>query len=249
MRSSESYRRDWQQPECIPCQITIMPHENHASSQGTARINKCQPFTPGIQQASLRYQPHTDRILSPLEPTHHNRRRTMLRIYKNLALAILFSLSLSTSASTCSFSKIEINPVTPENNNIFSGKSEFVEIRLNSEKDDANVSVFPEPPLIIINNKTGTECHINGGAWVRSSVFISSNTSMLATQEFSGSNDSLIFYSTATCRKITTIDISNATWELKDRKLRITRANAQGTATTEYAIDSKCTPKKFKPAN
>lgn len=179
----------------------------------------------------------------------HNRRKTMRRIYKTFALAILFSLSFSTSASTCSFSKMEINPITPENNNIFSGKSDFVEIRFNSEKDDANVSVFPEPPLTIINKRLGTECNIAGGTWVRGSVFISNDTSMLATQEFSGSNDSLIFYSTATCKKITTIDISNSSWELNGSKLTTIRKKSQKTATTAYVIDSNCKPKKFKSSN
>lgn len=172
----------------------------------------------------------------------------MLRIDKIFALAILLGLTYPASAGSCSFSKIAINPITPENNSIFAGQSDFVEIRFNSEKDDANVAVFPEPPLVIINKKLGTECHIEGGVWVRGSVFISSNTSTLATQEFSGSNDSLIFYSTATCKKISAIDISNSSWELKGSILKITRSNAPKAATTEYAMDSKCRPKKLKPS-
>lgn len=169
----------------------------------------------------------------------------MFRAEKILATTILFILAFSANAGTCSFSRMEINPIAPEKNDIFIGTSDFMEIRFNSEDNDSNVSYFPEPPLIIINKKQGSQCEINGGVWARNSVFISSDMKTLATREVSGSSGSLILYSTATCKKISEIDISDATLELNNSKLQILRKNRHKTITTEYTTDSKCKLKKL----
>ncbi|MDD1622148.1 MAG: hypothetical protein LUQ11_11770, partial [Methylococcaceae bacterium] len=131
-------------------------------------------------------------------------------------IAIVFSiLSLSiANAETCTLNALAINPIAPGQNDIFIGKSNLIELQFKNEKTEGIVEVFPEPPLTIKNQKLKTSCSIDGGIWVRKSVFISNNDSVIVTQEYSGSNDFLIFYNTENCKKIAEIDVSNSSFEI-----------------------------------
>ena len=166
----------------------------------------------------------------------------MFRTAKFSAILVLFGLTSCAGASTCSFTKIDINAADTHKNDIFSGSSGHIEIRLNSEMNDSLVELFPEPPLTIINKKTQTQCNINGGVWVRNSVFVSSNRSTLATYEFSGSSGSLNFYDTTTCKMIATVDTSDYTWELTSSNLKMVRMGSKTKEKINYKINSACKP-------
>lgn len=166
----------------------------------------------------------------------------MCRVKQLFATAISLFLISHATASTCSYSRIEIKSLNPEKNDIFAGSLDFIEIRFHSDKNDSEVAVFPEPPLTIVNTAQKSHCAIDGGAWVRKAVFISNDKSTVAAQEFSGSNDFLNFYSTRTCRKIAMVDISNSTWELDRATLRVLRKDPP--RPTNYTLSPKCKPVK-----
>ena len=158
-------------------------------------------------------------------------------------MAVILSGAIScTAADTCSFSKIDINPLDRKINDTYYGTLDFLEVRFNNERYDGEVSVFPEPPLVVINNKRKTRCTIDGGIWVRNSVFASGDKSTIATLEFSGSNEHLRFYNTVSCEKTAEVDLSNARWKLEGDKLQILRNKLQNTVSTSYQINSKCKP-------
>lgn len=152
------------------------------------------------------------------------------------------------SAETCILSPLPINPMTPERTDIFIGKSKLIDVQFINEKTEGSVEVFPEPPLIIKNHKLKTTCSIDGGVWIRKSVFVSANDGVVVTQEFSGSNDSLNFYDAKTCKKINEIDVSNSTWEIQGSEISISKQDAldrkKRGVMKVYHLNTSCNPVK-----
>lgn len=152
------------------------------------------------------------------------------------------------NAGICILSPLPINPIAPERTDIYIGTSKLVEVQFRNEKTEGNVEVFPEPPLIVKNRKNNTTCSIDGGVWVRKSVFVSNNDSVVVTQEFSGSNDSLNFYDARTCKKINEIDVSNSTWEIRGTEISISKQDAVnkegGGRLSTYKLNESCNPVK-----
>lgn len=151
-------------------------------------------------------------------------------------------------AGACTLSPLPINPVTSTHADTFIGQSQWVDVEFKNEKMQGDVETFPEPPLIIRNRKSNTTCSIDGGIWVRKSVFISQNADVVVTQEYSGSNDFLNFYNTATCKKMNEINVSNSTWKILGSKISVSKqplANAQGKVLSNtYHLDASCHPSK-----
>ena len=152
------------------------------------------------------------------------------------------------NAGTCTLSILPINPIAPERTDIFIGESKLIEVQFRNEKTEGNVEVFPESPFIVKNHKLNTTCFIDGGVWVRKSVFVSNNDSVVVTQEFSGSNDSLNFYDVRTCKKINEIDVSNSTWVIRESEISISRQDAmnkkRGERLSTYQLNESCNPVK-----
>ena len=134
---------------------------------------------------------------------------------RNVIAGISVFFSIATAhAGACSLAPLSIGPIAPGRINTFVGKTNGIEVRFINERTEGNIDVFPEPPLTIQNNTTNTTCTIDGGVWVRKSVFVSTDGAVLVTQEYSGSNDFLNFYDTHNCEKLHTIDVSNSAWEI-----------------------------------
>lgn len=163
------------------------------------------------------------------------------------AAAILSALVSMSSADACTFSNLPINPISPDNTDIFLGASEIIDVRFNNEKTEGNVDVFPDSPLIITNKKTNSTCSIDGGVWVRKDVYVSDDGMVVLAHEFSGSNDFLSFYDTRSCRKIGGLDISDSTWRLGEGDISVSRPEAangkESIKLRMYPLSEYCTEK------
>lgn len=178
----------------------------------------------------------------------------LLRQFTFVIFAILFTANVN--AGSCTLINLPINPISPEPSDIYTGQSSVVEVQFHNDKVTGTVDVFPEPPLTINNRKFNTSCAIDGGVWARNAVYISNDDSVVVMHEFSGSNDSLNFYSTQSCKKLNEIDISNSTWNIKESEISIAKqgvsnSKKQATKPTIYQLDASCKPVKSttKPIN
>lgn len=161
-------------------------------------------------------------------------------------LFIVFS-TYPAFACDCTLTHIPINPIEPTRNNIFVGKAATLELQFHNESTKQVVDVFPEPPLTIRHSASGTSCDINGGTWVRQSVYLSTDEKILVVQEFSGSNDQLVFYETATCKKRSEVDISGARWMIASNQISIGRQCSRDDITScgsikQLDLDRRCSP-------
>ncbi|MFZ6654850.1 hypothetical protein [Undibacterium sp. TJN19] len=171
----------------------------------------------------------------------------MQNIKKVLLPALLFLCLGNSHAASCSLKNLLVKPVTPGKKDVFHGETSGVEIRFTSLADDAEVDVFPEPPLLITQKQTNRQCEINGGIWVRKDVYLSQNEQVLVTHEYSGSNDFLMFYKTSDCSKIQEIDISYAKWKIHGTTINVlpeTDGKKPGKPKTRiYQLDAACKTK------
>ena len=141
---------------------------------------------------------------------------------KTILLPVFLGLFLGNShAASCVLKNLPIRLVNPQKKDIFHGETSNLEIRFTSVADDADVDVFPEPPLLITQKQSNSQCNINGGIWVRKDVYLSQDEQVLVTLEYSGSNDFLMFYKTSDCSKIQEIDISYAKWKIRDATITV----------------------------
>jgi len=86
---------------------------------------------------------------------------------------------------------------------------------------------------------------------VRQSVYLSADENTLLVQEFSGSNDSLVLYDTATCKKRSGIDVSGARWKVSGNRIAVGRQCSGEDMKTcrslnEFALDKFCKPKRTR---
>ncbi|MEQ1621763.1 MAG: hypothetical protein ABL919_10175 [Methylococcales bacterium] len=174
-------------------------------------------------------------------------------LLRQIVFVLFAMLSTSTvKAGCCTLTNVPINPMSPDRTDIYIGQSNMVELQFRNDKVTGTVEVFPEPPLTINNRKSNTSCAIEGGVWARNGVFISNDDSVVVVHEFSGSNDSLNFYNTQTCKKLNEIDISNSTWNIKESEISVAKqGNKQANKPTIYQLDAFCKPVKLitKPIN
>jgi len=131
---------------------------------------------------------------------------------------------------------------------VFAGQGRAVVVEFINETGRANVDEFPEPPLTI-RRGAGAACEVDGGIWVRRSAHLSKDERVLMLQEYSGSNDSLVFYDTSNCKELRRLDISGARWELRSGQLLVGRAcDTQAVSTCKrverFEFDQSCLPKQ-----
>ena len=119
-----------------------------------------------------------------------------------------------------------------------------MELRFHSEANDAEVDAFPEPPLQVLQLATNTRCEINSGIWVRKDVYLSRDEQVLLTHEYSGSNDFLMFYNTASCTKLHELDISASRWKITGDTIRVQNMEEpkKSQAAKQYMLDASCKP-------
>lgn len=146
--------------------------------------------------------------------------------YSRLVMAPLMVAGLVTylatsPAAACegALAQVQIDPIEAGRTDVFTGKGRTVELNFNSDTGQADPDVFPEPPLIVRNIASGAECRITGGIWVRRSVWLTADERGVVVEEYSGSNDRLAVYDTATCKQLSALDVSDARWQVTDGQL------------------------------
>ncbi|MEW5757786.1 MAG: hypothetical protein AB1810_15970 [Pseudomonadota bacterium] len=142
----------------------------------------------------------------------------LFRYGNTLFLALL---ALPSMGCDRSFKHIQIDPIQPSRLDVFVGKGNTIALEFHNENPNPAVDVFPEPPLTVRHIPSGHSCEIDGGVWVRRSVYLSADEATLLVQEYSGSNDHLVFYRTRSCKKIHEIEVSGALWKISGNELAI----------------------------
>ncbi|WKB51490.1 hypothetical protein [Eleftheria terrae] len=162
---------------------------------------------------------------------------------QKLALVVLFALP--GVAAACKFTPMPIEPEFADKRETFVGRQGATLVRFHNERADGEVTVFPEPPLEIEDTQARSSCTIDdGGVWVRHSVHLSGNRRVLLTEEYSGSSTQLNFYSTSTCKRLSSIDVSNAKWALDGRFITLTPVDAGPSSPKpkQYRLEANCLP-------
>jgi len=144
------------------------------------------------------------------------------------------------TSNHCALHNLSIDPIEPGRRDIFAGVGHTVRVEFRNDSDRDPVRVFPEPPMTIHQLDTNKSCDINGGIWVRDSVFLSEDEKLLVVLEFSGESNHLLAYNTGTCKRQGDIDVSDGRWSVNGSKITL------GTGCTSRDITS-CKKKRVFP--
>lgn len=172
-------------------------------------------------------------------------------VHSLLRCAVLALLLTPVAACSAEYQKLNIAPSSPDSTKDFVGSKGPVKVHFQNYNGRADVEVFPEPPLIIQDGDG--RCEVDGGVWVRNSVHLSSSGRMLMVQEYSGSADELVFYSTDNCKETLRIDVSGAKWTMSGERLVIGKGCTADTVTScpkvvTYELDKNELPSLAKNA-
>jgi hypothetical protein len=166
-----------------------------------------------------------------------------------MMMASIFSvLAISAAqARDCQFVPVTVSPASPEPADSFVGHAGSIELHFINDLTVLAPNAFPESPLVVRNHQSNTTCSIEGGIGVRNFIFASSDNRILATKEYSGSNESVFFYDTKTCKRVGEIDLSE--YDVKTSEsgaLEVASKTVDGTnhKVTRYHLDASCTPRK-----
>jgi hypothetical protein len=143
------------------------------------------------------------------------------RRFAQLRCASLALLLIPVAACSAEYQKLNIAPTSPDSTKEFVGGRGQVKVHFQNFNGRADVEVFPEPPLTIETD--AGRCEVDGGIWVRGSVHLSGSGRVLMVQEYSGSTDELVFYSTRSCKEVVRIDVSGAKWTMSGERLLVGR--------------------------
>ena len=139
-----------------------------------------------------------------------------------LPLVLLAIVATNVHAATpCSYAPLAIEPSSAARNDVFSGQGKRIEVSFANEATTQPVETFPESNLKIRQLRKKSACEVEGGIWVRNSVYLSMDEQTLIAKQFSGSNESLSFYDTQTCALKAEVDVSNRAWQIEPRGLRL----------------------------
>ncbi|HEY0681074.1 MAG TPA: hypothetical protein VGD45_01960 [Steroidobacter sp.] len=192
----------------------------------------------------------TAAMISP-EPGVHDGRFAGHR-FAQIRCASFVLLMMPLAACGAEYRRLDIAPSSPDSTKNFVGGQGRVKVHFENYNGRADVEVFPEPPLTI--QAGDGRCDVDGGVWVRSSVHLSSSGRVLMVQEYSGSADELVFYSTQTCKQELRIDVSGAKWAMSGERLLIGRsctsdAVASCPKVVTYELDENELPSPAKTSN
>lgn len=165
-----------------------------------------------------------------------------MRRFCLLAPLLWLHILMPSFACACTLLPVAIEPAAVEPTDTYVGKTAQLELRFRNEEMSGAVNVFPEPPLLVKQLQTGTECAINdGGVWVRQHVYAGAEGRMLVTHEYSGSSGELNFYDTRTCKKRASVDVSNLEWVIDGKSIRIT-STTPPKRPARIKLDAACLP-------
>jgi len=141
------------------------------------------------------------------------------------------------TVSACRYGPIAITSTAPRR---FVGRAGALEVRLTSERDGTDIESFPDSALAI-RRADGRGCEAEGGVWQRSGVYVADDGRTVAAIESSGSNDLLVFFDSASCRRVGEIDVSNTRWQFRGAEIVATPAGA-ARPTRVVRLDASCRP-------
>jgi len=139
---------------------------------------------------------------------------------------LLFTLLISScgqhvSVEEAAFYKVPVAPLTDDSKQ-FAARGQNVSVIFQSDHNMADIDSFPEPPVIVRHEKSGSSCEIvEGGIWVRSELYLSADERYVLMNEYSGSSADLVSYDTQTCREINRFDVSGMHWDIDGRNARL----------------------------
>ena len=103
----------------------------------------------------------------------------------------------------------------------YTGEGVHYAITLQNDNLDRDVTIFPEPPLVLRRVNSGRSCSIDGGVWVRGDIYFARNESRLITHEYSGSSDEIIIYRTSDCKALSRVNLPERAWSVADQAITI----------------------------
>jgi hypothetical protein len=136
----------------------------------------------------------------------------------------------------CRYEALTIALVAPRE---FAGRAGALEVRLESGRDGPDVQSFPDSALAI--RRGDARCEVEGGVWQRAGMFVSADRRTLAALESSGSNDTVVFVDTASCRRVGTVDVSGTRWQFVPGRIEATPAGSGGRPRA-HPLDAACRP-------
>jgi len=125
--------------------------------------------------------------------------------------------------SDCTLSKISVTTTDPSRNEVYAGKAQTIEVQFRNENAPKTADVYPYPQVTVRNLSTAKYCDIKdgNGIWSGKSVYLDKNERVLVLNEYSGASDTLAFYDTRTCRRLSELDVSSRRWEIAEDRIRI----------------------------
>jgi hypothetical protein len=165
------------------------------------------------------------------------RRITFTLLPCALVLHALVACAQAPAAAACGYQPVPLAPLSPQE---FAGSVAGVQVSLHSERADPAVESFPDSDLQI--RRAGARCAVDGGVWQRRGVFVAGDGQTVAAIESSGSNDMLVFISSADCRRRGQIDVSNSRWRFVDRAVEVTPAAGADRTPRRHGLDTSCRP-------
>jgi hypothetical protein len=167
--------------------------------------------------------------------------RALIRVI--LSVAFCLPLPQTGQAATCQMLPLSIEPVKDGSPGQFAGGLNTMRVIFQSERPGAEVSEFPEPPVIIRDLRTQRSCQISdGGIWSRQGAHLSSNRRILMLHEYSGSSDTLTFYDTRTCNRLRVIDVSGQIWSVQGQRITLVAQEGDRPRTRRISLGQACLP-------
>jgi hypothetical protein len=164
------------------------------------------------------------------------------RLHRGLVRLAWLCIAAPAASCACALRSVAIEPAAAEPTDTYVGRTQTLELRFHNDKTSGPVDVFPEPPLTVKQLKAASECTIrDGGIWVRQHVYASGDGQTLATHEYSGSNDELVFYDARTCGRKASLDVSHTQWAIEGDTIVMTPAKA-GSRAVKIRLDAACLP-------
>lgn len=170
-------------------------------------------------------------------------------VHARIRGAWLALLLVPLAACSAEYQRLDIAPSSPDSSKDFVGERGRVKVHFQNFNERGDVEVFPEPPMTL---QVGDgRCDVDGGIWVRNSVYLSGSGRVLMVQEYSGSADELVFYATQSCKEELRIDVSGAKWAMSGERLLIGKgcskaAVAECPNVVTYELDKNELPKPAK---
>lgn len=151
--------------------------------------------------------------------------------------ALLVVTGCAAGAPVCVLEQVNITALGA---GVYTGGNARLELRLRDDRADLAVQLFPDSE-IEFRRAGATVCIAPGGVWSRRAFFMSRDGATVVALESSGSSDALVFFDSANCRRVGTLDVSNGTWSITGSDITL-RPTEPGRPVMRHALNASCRP-------